>query len=100
MSALELTYASGDTVSIVYEQSKSLSERFSLNGKPYELAAGRVFLVDPTQRPPSIAQVPADVREIVPGQKWHQGQRAAPNKAVEKLRDSYPAVREFLSERP
>jgi hypothetical protein len=91
------SYPAGNSLSIEYDQSlQPFAERFAIDGQTYDLASGRVFLVDPAMPPHKVVQVNADVREVIHGQKWHRQQRAAAKKAVELLRAQHSSVNDFL----
>jgi hypothetical protein len=97
-SAVGWTYASGEKLSVEYEQRREpFSERFVIQGNSYPLESGRVFLVDATAKPHRVTQVDADIRETVPGQSWQRRQREGARNAIEQLRERYPAVQTFLA---
>jgi hypothetical protein len=97
-SGVRLGYPAGESLSVDYEQTRApRNERFLIDGNLYPLESGRVFLVDRTAPPHKIAQVGADIREIVPGQNWQRRQREATRKAIEQLRLRCPAVQTFLN---
>jgi hypothetical protein len=96
-SAVGWTYASGEKLSVEYEQRREpFSERFLIEGQPYPLESGRVFLVDTTAQPHRVTQVDADIRETAPGQSWQRNQREAVKNALEQMRARHPAVQTFL----
>ena len=99
-STVNLNYLSDNklsTVSIVYEgRHEPSKETLSIDGMPYSLESGRVFLVDRTTLPPKVTQVDADVRENLPDHYWQRRQREGIEKATERLRAERPAVRKFF----
>ena len=98
--SLEISPAQLDSKGRLYRfqyrvSGKPLAEAFSAGGRSYPPEGGRVFLLDLTADPPSLAQVPIDLTGVMT--HTYQDPTDQELKAgVQKLAERSKAVRDFL----
>jgi hypothetical protein len=98
--SLEISPAQRDSKGRLYRfkyrvSGKPLAEEFTADGRSYKPEAGRVFLLDLTADPPSLAQVPIDLTGVLAhpyGDPTDEGMKAS----VQKLAEKSKVVRDFL----